>query len=101
MFKDKNLKSTDTSFINQLRQLVPHEQCQEITDEVVITMEKKKEEFYKGSYHTLQEVMVDKYGYVTDKAIERAERKLAKLKQLRNQVSSIAGPKQTNKNQHQ
>ena len=112
MFKDENLKLTDTSFMNQLRQSVPHEQCQKNTDEVVITMEKKKEEFCKGTYHTLQdaqkqlhailtEVMVNKSGYVIDKAIERAERKLAKLKELRNQVSSIAGPKQTNRNQYQ
>ena len=30
MFKDENLKLTDTSFMNQLRQSVPHEQCQKI-----------------------------------------------------------------------
>ena len=73
MFKDDNLKLPDTSFMNQLRQSVPHEQCQEITDKVVITIENKKDEFCKGTYHTLQDakkqlhailtkVMVDKYG---------------------------------------
>ena len=51
----------------------------------------------KSNKPFLTEFMVDKSGYVIDKAIERAERKLTKLKQLRNQVSSIADPKQTNK----
>ena len=86
MFEDDNLKLPDTSFMNQLRQSVPHEQCQQITDEVVITIE-KKEKFCKGTYHTLQdvkkqlyailtEVMVEKSGYVLDKLIERTKRKL-------------------------
>ena len=74
-------------------------------------MQKKKEEFFKGTYHTLQdakkqlnailtEVMVDKSRNVIDKAIERTERKITKLKQLKNQNNSIAYPKQTSKNKH-
>ena len=54
-------------------------------------MQKKKEDFYKGKYHTLQDVkeqlnsiltkvIVDKSEYVIDKSIERTERKLAELK---------------------
>ena len=73
MFEGDNLSLPDTSFMNQLRQLIPHEQCQQITDEVVTIMQKKKEEFCKGTYHTLQDakkqlhailtkVMVDKSG---------------------------------------
>ena len=103
MSEDDNLKLPDTSFMNQLRQSVPHEQCQQITDEVVVTMEKKKEVFCKGTYHTLQDakkqlhailtkVMVDKSGYVIDKSIERTERKLTKLKQLKIRITASQTP---------
>ena len=42
--------------------------------------------------------MMDESEYVIDKTIERAERELAKLKQLKSQVNSIADPKQANRN---
>ena len=75
-------------------------------------MQKKKEDFYKGKYHTLQDVkeqlnsiltkvIVDKSEYVIDKSIERTERKLAELKQLKSQNNSITDPKQTSKSHHQ
>ena len=74
-------------------------------------MEKKKEEFCKGTYHTLQDakkqlnailtkVMVEKSEYVINKSIERSERKLAKLKQLKSQINSITNHKQTSNNLH-
>ena len=45
--------------------------------------------------------MMDKSEHVIDETIEKAERKLAKLKQLKSQGDSIADSKQANRNHHQ
>ena len=112
MFEDDILKLPDSSFMNQLRQAVPHEQFWQIANEILRTIGNKKEDFCKGTYYTLQDakkwlhalltkVMMDGSEYVIDKTIERAERELANLKQLKSQAKSIADPKQANRNHHQ
>ena len=66
-------------------------------------MQKKKENFCKETYHTLLDaktqlnailikVIVDKSGYVIDKSIERTERKLTKLKQLKIRITASQTP---------
>ena len=50
---------------------------------------------------SLTEVIMDKLGYVKNEAIEEAEKELAKLKQIKNWVKSIAGSKKANGSQHQ
>ena len=75
-------------------------------------MSNVKENFCKRMYYTLPdaqkqlhalltEVMMDESGYVINEAIEEAEKELAKLKQIKNWVKSIAGPKKANGSQHQ
>ena len=72
MFKDDNLKLPDTSFMNQLRQSVPHEQCQQIANEVLITMENEKEEFCKGTYHTLLDVKKQLHAILTKVMVDKS-----------------------------
>ena len=55
MFESDDLKLPDTSFMNQLRQAVPHEQFRQIANEILRTMGNKKEDFCKGTYYTLQD----------------------------------------------
>ena len=80
-------------------------------DEITTKMKRKKEDFYKGINHTPQDakdqlspilakVITDRSEYVIDKSIERTERNLAKLKQLKSQISNIKDHKQTSKNLH-
>ena len=112
MCKSDDLKLPETSFMNQLRQAVPHEQFQQIAYEILKTMGNKKEDFCKGTYYTLQDakkwlhdlltkVMMDKSEHVIDKTIEKAERELANLKQLKSQGNSIADQRQANRNHYQ
>ena len=55
MFEGDNLKLPDTSFMNGLRQAVPHEQFQQITDDMLRTLSYDKEGFCEGNYYTLQD----------------------------------------------
>ena len=107
MFGSDDLELPDTSFMNRLRQAVPREQFQQITDDMLRTMSDEKEGFCKGTYYTLQdakkwlyalltEVMMDKSGYVIHEAIEGAKRGLAELKEIVGHVDnykSIASTK--------
>ena len=92
MFENDNLNLPNTSIMSQVRQLIPHEQCQQMSNEIITIMQKKKEDFYKGTNHTLQDakdqlnsiltkVITDRSEYVIDKSIERTERNLAMIKQ--------------------
>ena len=47
MFKIDDLKLPDTSFMNQLRQAVPHEQFRQITNEILRTMGKGRRQALK------------------------------------------------------
>ena len=111
MFGNANLNLPNTSIMNQVRQLRPHDQCQQMADEIIIKMQRKMEDFYKGIIHNFQDakdqlspilakVITDRSEYVIDKSIERTERNLAKLKQLKSQIDSIMNHKQTSKNLH-
>ena len=111
MFGNANLNLPNTSIMDQVRQLIPHDQCQQMSNKIITIMQRKKEDFYKGINHTLQDakdqlspilakVITDRSEYVIDKSIERTERNLAKLKQLKSQINSIMNHKQTSKNLH-
>ena len=97
--------------MDQVRQLIPHDQCQQISNKTITVMQRKKEDFYKVINHTLQDatdqlnpiltkVITDRSEYVIDKSIERTERNLAKLKQLKRQFNSIMDHKQISKTLH-
>ena len=98
--------------MNLLREAIPHEQFQQIANEVVRKMSNIKENFckrmyyalpdaYKQLYTLLTEVMVDESEHTINKAIEGTERELAKLKQIRSRVENIAHPMKANRSQHQ
>ena len=52
-------------------------------------------------YTLLTEVMMDESEHTLNQAIEETERELAKLKQIRSRVESIAHPMKANRSQHQ
>ena len=107
MFDSDNLKLPDTNFMNRLKQAITHEHFQQITNDMLKTMNNKKEDFCIGNYYTIQEaknqlyallikIMMDKARYVIDQAIEGAKRGLAELKEVKSQVDnykSIASTK--------
>ena len=107
VFDNDDFNLPETSYMNCLRQAIPHDRFQQIADVMLRTLNDEKEEFCKGTYYTLQdakkhlyalltEIMMDKIGYIISNAIEGAKRGLNKLKELKSQVDnykSIAGTK--------
>ena len=94
--------------MNHLRQAIPHEQVQQIIDDMLITMGNEEEGFCNGNYYTLQDAkkqlhalltkfMMNKSECSINKARERAERGLAELKEMKSQVDNCKGIASTKK----
>ena len=46
MFGNANLNLPNTSIMDQVRQLIPHDQCQQMSNGIITIMQRKKEDFY-------------------------------------------------------
>ena len=55
MFKNDELELPETSFMNHLRQTIPHEQVQQITDDTVRIISNEEEGFCNENYYTLKD----------------------------------------------
>ena len=81
MFEDDTVKIPETNFMNWLEQAITREQFLQTTRDIAKALAKRKEDFCKANYYSLQdakaqlnalitEIMMSEVGFIIDQSME-------------------------------